>query len=398
VRVTCDDDVPPPVTLECQRIPSGAVPHTLRCAGERAVVEVPWQGAAVDLRFLPFDGLGGLGADEDGFAPLSLWPLLHVGVVAAGGDEPIVEFDPPLRLTVDYDAADFAAATPTPGEGELGVGVWDTSASAWIVLGYGAFHNGFWVADPIGSETLVLENDPSDLQPRFQMTGGSGGGSATALIARSLPTLPVSLGALPPDPERMVKEFDAGCRTLASVGAVECVSEAVGVTVRVPFQENGAVTPLVLAVPWNRTETMLPTEVDDPRGNGTDVTVVERSLMNFVVVDAAEPTRVLTEFDPPIEFELRYTFEDRDPDLRDWFRVNYWDEYAEQLVVLAEGETANCIDGESGEPNPGCLWGFSGEAVPTEAFYGAFFQEEEDGGVARFRYDAWGDRMIAFGR
>ncbi|CAN5837830.1 hypothetical protein BH23DEI1_BH23DEI1_13520 [soil metagenome] len=391
VGVELECVVPPPATIECQELGDPATP-TLRCEGDGWVVEVPWQGAAVRVDSLPLDGLGHLpsrAADPE-FEPLSAWPVVHFGVVDAVSDAAVVDFDPPLWLSIAYDADDFAAATPVVGEGELALGVWHLAEEEWIVAGYGVHHNGFWVADPIGSDDLVLQGAPEARQPRFQITGTPSGGTLTALVAQAPETLAVSLGAAPFDMEHMVVEFDGGCSDIDrdGVDVVECISEEAGVTVRVPVQEDGTVTPLVIALPWNKMSTFIPSETPTQ-----DITELERQLMNFLVVDAAEPTRVIAEFEPPMEFEILYRPEDRDPGNVDVLRVNYWDEYVEQLVVLGQGFTESC--GES----PGCLWGgpIAAEAVPE--FEGSFFQEGLNGfGVAKFTYDIWGDRVIMFGR
>jgi hypothetical protein len=400
--VTATFAAPPAQGLACEEVDEGAAGPTLVCtlADDRVRVEVPWQGSAVLVQSLDLDGLGYLPAEDD-FDPLSSWPLLHLAIVDAVTEQPVVSFDPVVEITVSYDGEDFDAANPTVGEGELGVGVWDEATRSWIVVGHGVYHEGFWLADPIGGGGLVLQGKPAELQPRFLMTGTPDAGKAVALVAAAPPSLPLVWGAMPPDPDRMFKEFDGPCGDVQidGIDAVECVSTMVGLTVRVPFQENGTVRPLVIALPWNIESTF------DYEGGGS-VTPLQQSgpslirqLMNFLVVDADDPTRVLTEFDPPLDFDIRYASEDADPEVNEFLYVAYWDEYVEQFVTLGSGFTAQCVS--EGEFGAGCLWGSPEEAQGVDEFDGAFFRSDDDGsgnGVARFKYGIWGDRMVGMMR
>jgi hypothetical protein len=401
--VTATFAAPPAQDLACEEIDEGAAGPTLLCtlADGRVTVEVPWQGSSVLVRSLDLDGLGGLPAADD-FEPLSSWPLLHLGIVDAATEQPLAAFDPVIEVSVRYGADEFDAANPAVGIGELGLGVWDEATANWIVVGHGVFHEGFWLADPIAGGGLVLQGNPAELQHRFQMTGTATAGQAVALVAAAPPALPLAWGAMPPDPDRMFKEFDGPCEdviTDSGVEGVECVSTMVGLTVRVPLQENGGVQPRVIAVPWNLASTF------DYDGGGsltpsqeTDSNLI-RQLMNFIVVDADEPTRVLTEFAPPLEFEVVYTSDDADPAVNEFLYVKYWDEYVEQFVILGSGFTAQCFD--DGDVSPGCVWGNPQAALGVPEFDFAFFRMDDDGsgrGVARFTYDVWGDRMVAMGR
>jgi hypothetical protein len=71
-------------------------------------------------------------------------------------------------------------------------------------------------------------------------------------------------------------------------------------------------------------------------------------------------------------------------------------------VWLGYGFTEACTD-ETGATVGECIWGFAEAAETTDdpRFFGeAFFLTNPDGqgGIAKFTYDAWGDRMVAFGR
>jgi hypothetical protein len=429
LSVTATFAAPAAPALACvEEFPAGPAEPTLVCtlAEGRVTVEVPWQGFAVEVASLPLDGLGYLpatgGFDPGDFTPLSSWPLIHLGVTGATSGLPITTFDPVVQVTARYDAAQFAAATPFVGEGELGLGVWSQADETWMLFGYGVYHEGFWLADPIGSDDLVLQGRPADLQPRYLMTGSPAGGEAIALVKSTPPTLPISFGRLPSDPDHMLKEFDQGCETVSIdfVGdAVECAS-SVGLTVRVPYQTrpgitpsqtNGPIVPRVVAIPWNKASTFEFSGVDQFQTSQQSETQLIRNLMNFLVVDDADPTIVLFDFDPPLEFEVVYTLEDADPTVNPVLFVNYWDEYVERFVALGFGFTDACFelvfDEETSQfeylgPFPGCSWGEALAAEPVDEYDGAFFQWNDEvvpsGGVARFTFDRWGDRQVAFGR
>lgn len=427
--VTATFEAPAAPPLACvEEFPAGPDEPTLVCtlAEGRITVEVPWQGFAVEVASLPLDGLGYLpatgGFDPGDFTPLSSWPLIHLGVTGATTGLPVTTFDPVVQVTARYDAAQFAAATPLVGEGELGLGVWSQADEAWMLFGYGVYHEGFWLADPIGSDELVLQGRPADLQPRYLMTGSPAGGQAIALVRSTPPTLPIAFGRLPRDPEHMLKEFDQGCETVTIdfVGdAVECAS-SVGLTVRVPYQTrpgitpsqtNGQIVPRVVAIPWNKPSTFEYGDEQYLTPSQQGETPLIRNLMNFLVVDDADPTVVLFDFDPPLEFEVEYTFEDADPAVNPVLFVTYWDEYVEQFVPLGFGFTDACFepvfDEETSQfeylgPFTGCIWGQALEAEPVDEFDGAFFrwsdEEVPTGGVAKFTFDRWGDRQVAFVR
>ena len=392
---------PAPSGFTCDEIAEGAPGPTLLCVseGEEVTVRIPWQGQYVRVSSLALDGLWRL-PPEDDFEPLSDWPLLHVAVEAAVSGEAVVALDPPMTLTVRYGAADFAAATPAVDEGELGLGVWDAEQERWIVVGHGVFHEGFWLADPIAGGGIDLVPDRVNAQPRFQLTGSPTGGQAISLVAATLPSLPLAWGAMPPDPEHMLKEFDGPCQEvyLAVGPAVECVASEVGLTVRVPVQGDGAVTPRVIALPWNKASTF---EVDDEvETRGEHDGPLIRRLMNFLVVDA-DTGELLTEFAPPLEFEVAYDAADKDPEVNPFLGITYWNEYVEQFVLLGGGETTECTSTFDGSTSADCAWGFpeAAEATTDERFRGFFFlthpeAPDEFGGIAKFTYDQWGDRMV----
>lgn len=397
--------VPPsPSTFDCLEVDEGAAGPTLVCTSDDGVltVRIPWQGAALAVEALSLDGFWQLPA-ASGFAPLTGWPLHRLAVSLEGDGTPVTTFDPPIWLTVAYGQAQFQAARPLVDTGELGLGVWDETAEAWIVIGHGVFHEGFWLADPVADGSVLLATDVAAGQPRFQMTGSATGGQAVAVVASMLPTMPLMWGKMPPDPDHMLKEFDGPCEEVTvGVGtAVECVSTMVGLTVRVPLQNGGQTTPRVIALPWNKATTF---EVDGSQPSraqeGGDTLV--RRLMNFLVVDADDPTQVLTSFDPPLEFEIAYTAADKDPVTNPILVVKYWDEYVEQWVWLGYGFADECTD-TSGATSGGCVWGLPAAALVTDdpRFFGeGFFLSNEDGqgGIAKFRYGLWGDRLVAFGR
>ncbi len=405
---SCNGDGPGaqlPRALSCQEVSEGAPGPTLVCQSRSGEVDVriPWQGE--DLKAWEWS-LGDYGdlPEQQGFRPISDSPVILLSITRSGTYDPLRTFDPPISVSVNYGSREFAAANPTVGEGELGLGVWDPSNERWVVVGRAVFHEGFWLADPVAGHGLELVTDAINALPRYQMSGDPGGGEATGRIGVSLPTLPLAWGAVPYDTQRMLKDFDGPCEyaVLNDVPAVECVSEEVGVTVRVPYQEYGTVEPRVIALPWNRAETFIPTAVGDQYDVGAGVVELERSLMNFLVVDAADPARVIFDFDPPMEFEVEYAPEDKDPDREPVLRLTYWDEYAERFVVLGEGLTSACID-PSGRPNPGCTWGDPVAAEPTSdpLFNGRFFRGDDaatGGGVAKFTYHRWGDRMVMVAR
>lgn len=394
-----------PRALDCREVDRSSEGPTLECQSDSGDVNVriPWQGQDVQVWQWPLDGYGDLPSGGQ-FRPLSDSPIMLVSIAQAGTYDPLTTFDPPVTVSVRYGAQEFAGANPTVGEGELALGVWDSTNRRWIVVGQAVFHEGFWLADPVAVRGIELVTNVANEQPRYQMTGAPSGGAASAVIGVSIPALPLAWGAVPYAAERMLKEFDGPCTDvlLNDVPAVECVSEEVGVTVRVPVQDSGRVRPRVIALPWNKASTFIPTGADDLWGVGIEVTELRRSLMNFLVVDADDPTRVLFDFDPPMEFEVAYAPEDKDPDGDPILRLAYWDEYVERFVVLGEGPTSACI-GSNGEPSPGCTWGETVEAEPTSdpAFRGKFFRGDDQGtggGIAKFTYHRWGDRMVMFGR
>lgn len=390
---------PTPLTVLCEDVPVDGTGPTLRCVFEEGAVtvEVPWQGWAVEVASQDLEPFRDLPEQGD-FVPLAAWPLVDVAITRASNGAPVVGFDPPLAITVEYDADDFEAAQPFVSEGELGLGVWDAANEAWIVAGYGVFHEGFWLADPIAGGDLVLANDDvSDPpRPRYQMFGSEDGGRAVTVVAASLPTLPLAWGAVPFDPDHMLKGFDGPC--VVDVDGVECTSTMMGVTVRVPYQTSGVV-PRVVALPWNKAETFLPTTVANDWSTGDTVAELDRRLMNFVVVDENDPTTYLTLFDPPMEIEIAYLPEDTaDPLDAPVLRLAFWDELLEQIVVLGGGPKDSCNDGGY---IPDCPWGDAIEAIPTSdaRFNGNFFLSDgTGGGLAKFAFDRWGDRMVAFAR
>lgn len=396
-------DAPAASGFACEEIPEGEPGPTLLCESEggEVTVRIPWQGQDVSVSSLALEGLWRL-PPEDDFEPLSDWPLLHLAVTAAGSSEPVVDFDPPMTLSVRYGAEEFAAATPAVEEGELGLGVWDSEGESWIVVGHGVFHEGFWLADPIAGGGIELVPDRGNAQPRFQLTGSPEEGQAISLVAAALPTLPLAWGAMPPDPDHMLEEFDGPCEEVdLDVGpAVECVATMVGLTVRVPVQGDGTVTPRVIALPWNKASTF---EVDEDAVTSFDEHdgPLIRRLMNFLVVDA-DTGELLTEFAPPLEFEIAYAAEDKDPELNPFLGITYWNEYVEQFVLLGGGDTNECTSTLDGSTFGNCVWGFPEAAGPTgdERFDGLFFLTNPDGlgGIAKFTYDQWGDRMVAFVR
>lgn len=415
LAVTANFTAPEAQSLACVPVDEGAGGPTLVCtlADERVVITLPWQGRELLVRSLPVDGLGFLPARYD-FEPLSLWPVVRIGVVDAADEQPVLAFDPALELTVRYGSDEFDASDPTVDAGELGLGVWDEAAEDWIVVGHGVFHEGFWVADPIGGGDLTLRGDPFVGQPRFAMKGTPTAGEAVALVATTPTTLPIAWGAMPFDEDHMLMEFDSCADVvIEAVPTVECVASMAGVTLRVPVQEGGTVTPRVIALPWNKMTTfdvaspqVAPSQQSEPE--------VER-LMNFLVVDAAEPTRFLETFDPPLEFDIAYAPEDVDPVAHPYFGVVYWDEYEERFVTLAEGYP---VEGECypdgffdegsgtyvyGDPAAGCAWGYPVAASGVSELNGSAFRWDDvdptvTGGVARFTYDIWGDRIIALVR
>ena len=404
----CDSSWVPnerPRALACREVDRSAEGPTLECRSESGDVSVriPWQGQDVQVWQWPLESYGDLPSGGE-FRPLSDAPLMLVSIAPAGTLDPLTTFDPPVTLSVRYGPQEFARANPRVGEAELALGVWDAANRRWIVVGQAVFHEGFWLADPITVRGIELVADVTNTQPRFQLTGTPSGGAVSAVIGVALPALPLAWGAVPYAAERRLTGFDGPCTDvlLDGVAAVECVSEEAGITLRVPAQDAGRVRPQVIALPWNKASTFIPTDVDDLWGIGIEVTELRRSLMNFLIVDADEPTRVLFDFDPPIEFEVVYAPEDKDPAGDPILRVSYWDEYVERFVVLGEGPTAACI-GDDGVPRPGCTWGEAVEAEPTSdpAFGGRFFRGDDQGmggGVAKFTYHRWGDRMVMFGR
>lgn len=402
IRLTViEPAAPTALAFDCEEIDEGAPGPTLLCVSEGGEVtaRIPWQGTAVTVSSLPLDGYWGLPAEDD-FAPLADWPLLTLAVTTSVGGQPVVAFDPPMTLRVAYGEADFTGATPLVGEGELGLGVWDAEQGRWIVVGHGVFHEGFWLADPIAGGGIELVPDRVNAQPRFQLTGSPTGGSAISLVAATLPSLPLAWGAMPPDPGHMLKEFDGPCEEVdLDVGAaVKCVASMVGLTVWVPVQGDGTVTPRVIALPWNKASTF---EIDQVSTSAEDDGPVVRLLMNFLVVDD-ETGELLTQFDPPLEFEIAYEAEDKDPVVNPFLGITYWNEYVEQFVLLGGGDTNACIDTYSGTTSGDCRWGFPEAAEPTsdERFDGRFFLTNPDGvgGIAKFTYDQWGDRMVVIVR
>lgn len=394
---------PTPLAFTCQDLPAWSAEPTLSCvsADGTVTVSVPWQGRALAVAGLALDGYRKLPTVND-FRPLSTWPIVDLSITVAATGAPVRTFDPPMTLTVRYGAGEFAGATPAVGQGELGLGVWDPQAASWIVAGYGVYHAGYWLADPIAGDGLALVPDADAAQPRFMLSGSPAGGQAVTVVAAAPATLPLAWGALPPDPDHMLKEFDGPCEEVAyGAGlAVECVSEMVGLTVRVPRQAGGTVVPRVVALPWNRASTF---EVDElrPLSSLPEGDTLVRRLMNFLVEDAATGA-LLTTFDPPLEFEVTYTAQDKDPVANPLLVVKYWDEYVERWVWLGYGNTNACTDGYGGTA-PNCTWGVAMAAGITDdpRFLGeGFFLTNPDGqgGFAKFTYDAWGDRMVAFGR
>ncbi len=394
------EPAPTPLDVVCEEVAVVGTGPTLRCVFEDSavIVEVPWQGWAVEVAAQDLEAYRDLPEQAD-FVPLDAWPIVDVAITRAAGGAPVVAFDPPLAITVAYDADEFHAAQPYLGEGELGLGVWDASNEAWIVAGYGVFREGFWLADPIAGGDLVLANDvvSDPPRPRYQMFGSADGGHAVTVVAASLPTLPLAWGAVPFDPDHMLKGFDGPC--VVDLDVVECTSTMVGVTVRVPYQTSGVI-PRVVALPWNKAETFLATDVPDYWNSGDTVAELSRRLMNFVVVDENDPTTYLTVFDPPMELEIAYLPEDT-ADYLDApvLRLVYWDEQLEEIVVLGDGWKESCLDGSF---IPDCSWGAAVEATPTtdgRFGSGAFFLSDgTGGGIAKFFFDRWGDRMVAFGR
>lgn len=411
--------------LVCQNVPAGAEEPTLECSSEEAGValSVPWQGMLLQVELLPVDDVGE-GAAESGFDPIAPAPLLHLRIEDADSGEAVTSFDPPMMLSVQYGANEFDAAEPAVEVGELGLGTWSEEHSSWLVVGHGVFEAGFWVADPrLGQEDLTLEAVPAEGQPRFKISGSEAGGEAVAMIAEAPQSLAPVWGAMPFDMGHMLVGFDP-CTTSSDVDlivdVVECTSTDGAVTVRVPFQEDGSVEPRVVALPWNKDETLLTpsnangSEFEPQQSTEEPATTLDRSLMNFLVVDADDPQRVLTSFDPPIEYEIVYTpdeiflSEEEQEEADSQFRVltvSYWDEFEERLVVLGSGNTMHCFDELTGQLKVGCPWGEPVNAIPTDDenyqrpgmqfFYR--MEDAEGNGRAKFFFDRWGDRMVAFG-
>lgn len=326
--------------------------------------------------------------------------------MSSRGSTTITAFNPPLWLRVDYGAATFAAANPLVDEGELALGAWNPTQQRWTVLGQGVFHQGFWLADPIAGDGITLVTDPSltPAQPRFQLTGNASGGRAIAVVANTRAQVPLMWGRVASDPDHELVEFDGPCELVEDAQVVECVSTDAGLTLQVPLQAGGKVTSRVITLPMNTEESLRGANpsalflVNSPYPTGPKLALVRR-LMNFLVVDDANPSQVLTEFDPPMAFEIAYTEADADPSINPILSVKYWDEYAEAWVVLGFGFTTHC----SAESQPDCVWG---QPVEADAFDGppvygdGFFVTNPNGrgGVAMFTFDRWGDRLVAFGR
>lgn len=391
VALTCA--VPPPPALVCEELPDpGYGGPTLHCVATEAgvTIDVPYQGEDVRVDSLPLDGFTGLPADGD-FTPTDPTPRIRLGVYPVSGSTPLQTFDPPLEITMAYGAAEFSTADPSVGSGELALGVWDPGEPGWIVAGKAVFHDGFWVADPIGSAGLELVGNAFELKPRFALSGDANGGTVTALFGSTPPSLPLGWGAMPPDPGHMLKPFDSCAPiTMAGVGsAIECVASMPGVTVRVPYQNGGTVIPKVISLPWNLSTTFM------APGNENQASW-SRSLMNFVIVDASDPSKVLTSFDPPIEFVVAYGPEDKDPNVNPFLALTWWDETSESIEILGGGDTTSCDP-----PSAGCTWGgaFSATATTDPAFNGAFFRADDTygNGRAKFTFDRWGDRMVMYG-
>jgi hypothetical protein len=405
---TIDVTVGPPLDLACEEEPAVAGPTLICRAAEGAVVvRIPWQGVAVAVESRPLTGLFGLPAGND-FTPTAALPIAKLAVRNAASAAPITTFDPPLWLQVSYSAPTFAAADPQVNRGSLGLGVWDEGLAGWIVLGHGVYHEGFWLADPLAETGMTLVPDPTSepAQPRFQLTGGPTGGAATAVLSGTLVEFPVAWGGMPADPEHALVAFDGPCQEVAlPVGpALSCVSSAAGMTLQVPFQGDGTVRPRVITLPMNRRSTFPDEPPVQLQGGNTPPNLVRR-LMNFLVVDDDDPTTVLTSFDPPLEFEIEYTAADKDPSVNEFLVVKYWEEYLETWVILGMGSTSDCnlTYAPNGNDIPECLWGFPVEAGVTDDprfMYEGFFLTNPDGngGIAKFTYDRWGDRLVAFGR
>ncbi|MEX2535156.1 MAG: hypothetical protein WD273_06090 [Trueperaceae bacterium] len=407
-----EGDPPPGDDMVCAETPAGSPEPTLECRSEEAGVAlaIPWQGAPLEVEILRVNDQGDLSGDEE-FQPLSSPPLIHFRVVDEASGTPVEQFEPQLELTVEYGNEEFDSADPRVNEGELGLGTWDGEPGEWLIAGHGVFESGFWVADPrLGQEALTLMANADERIPRFKMTGDETAGHASALISRAPSSLALAWGAMPFDEGHMLVAFDP-CQTTEdpelAVMVVECISTDGAVTVRVPYQQNGAVAPRVIALPWNKDQTL-----ETPTDAEAATTEHDRSLMNFLVVNAADRTTVLTSFDPPIEYEIVYSPSEifvagSEQEFRD-LTVSYWDEETEELVVLGGGNTSECFDLATEQLKVGCPWGQPQAATPTNdpAYVRAteteprFYRMEDaqGNGRAKFFFDRWGDRMVAFGR
>ena len=399
--------------LACQEYPAGSTQPELRCVAEAQGVElaIPWQGRKLDVEARSPANLGEPAGNSE-FEPTGAGPIVDLVVVDDATRSAVTQFDPPVELRVDYGASQFTEAEPQVGVGELGLGSWDSSGDQWLIVGHGVFESGFWVADPrIGQQGLTHQGNPGDGLPRFKLSGDESSGEAVALLSEIPGNLAPAWGAMPFDPAHTVVEFDQ-CSTALDqdlgVQVVECVSETGSVTVRVPYQGAGTIVPQVVALPLNKDATLATPSDGGQTPEGVPDTELDRSLINFLVVDAAAPDTVLTSFDPPIEYEIAYTSGDisTDPNNPRVLTVNYWDEVREELVVLGWGNTEECFDPLTGDLKVGCPWGMPAAATPTDdpayvkleqtRFYKML--DAQGNGRAKFYFDEWGDRMVAFGK
>jgi hypothetical protein len=97
-------------------------------------------------------------------------------------------------------------------------------------------------------------------------------------------------------------------------------------------------------------------------------------------------------------FELAYTDADIRASVDGVLSVKYWDEYTEEWVILGYGDPSVCWQSNNG----GCPFGVAVEAelFPEAPTFneGFFVTGPNGGGIAKFTFNRWGDRLVAFGR
>lgn len=339
-------------------------------------VVVPWQGRAVEVRRVP---VAGFAVSTSALAFVLGRTVASFAVYEDGGGDLVTSFDPPIEVSVPYEAPDFTAAEPFVGERELALAAWDEIGDDWVPLGHGVFSQGYWVADPVLGSAFALAG-----QPRFELVGSAAGGSAIVGIAEVTGVVALAWGSVPWDPEHAIVAFDE-CTTLE--GDVTCTSDAAGFTLWVPWQGEAV---NVLSIPMNKASTLTPTAFE-----GSDV-VSTRRVLNFVVERAAAPGEWIATFDPPFDFALEYLDEDVAAAFatgaEERLVVGYWHEELEELRVMGDGDS-NVCEGDT----EGCAWG-----QPVEALTFGYVENTDNpvgtrGGVAYGASDTWGDRLIMVG-